>query len=117
MQYDVVIVGGGAGGSVLASRLAANAHTSVLLLEAGPDSPDPATLPDDIKFGYTRFAEAEDSKHNWALWDTITEEQGKSHVAQGKVIGGGSSINRQAMQRGFPEDFDAWAALGNDAWL
>jgi len=32
------------------------------------------------------------------------------------VVGGGSSINGQAMQRGFPEDFDAWAALGNDAW-
>ena len=47
---------------------------------------------------------------------TITEEQGAIHVAQGKVIGGGSSINGQAMQRGFPEDFDSWAALGNDEW-
>ncbi len=116
MKYDVVIVGGGAAGSVLASRLVADAQTSVLLLEAGPDYPDPADLPDDIKFGHTRFAEAPDSKHNWALRGTITEEQGEIHVAQGKVIGGGSSINGQAMQRGFPEDFDAWAALGNEAW-
>lgn len=116
MKYDVVIVGGGAAGSVLASRLAANAQTSVLLLEAGPDYPDPATLPDEIKFGHTRFAESPDSEHNWALRGTITEEQGAIHVAQGKVIGGGSSINGQAMQRGFPEDFDSWAALGNDAW-
>ncbi len=116
MKYDVVIIGAGAAGSVLASRLAADAKTSVLLLEAGPDYPDPADLPDDIKFGHTRFAEAPDSKHNWALRGTITEEQGEIHVAQGKVIGGGSSINGQAMQRGFPEDFDAWAALGNDEW-
>lgn len=116
MTYDVVIIGGGAAGSVLASRLAANAQTSVLLLEAGPDYPDPAHLPDEIKFGYTRYAEAPDSEHNWALRGTITEEQGEIHVAQGKVIGGGSSINGQAMQRGFPEDFDAWAALGNDEW-
>src|SRR5919202_1081762 len=116
MKYDVVIVGGGAAGSVLASRLVADAKTSVLLLEAGPDYPDPADLPDDVKFGNTRFAEAQDSKHNWALRGTITEEQGEIHVAQGKVIGGGSSINGQAMQRGFPEDFDAWAALGNDEW-
>jgi choline dehydrogenase len=116
MKYDVVIIGGGAAGSVLASRLAANPKISVLLLEAGPDYPDPTQLPDDIKFGHTRFAEAPDSKHNWALRGTITEEQGEIHVAQGKVIGGGSSINGQAMQRGFPEDFDSWAALGNDEW-
>src|SRR5215475_1358687 len=116
MQYDVVIIGGGAAGSVLASRLAANPHTSILLLEAGPDYADPAQLPDDVKFGNTRFAEAPDSKHNWALRGTITEEQGEIHVAQGKVIGGGSSINGQAMQRGFPEDFDSWAALGNTEW-
>jgi choline dehydrogenase len=50
------------------------------------------------------------------LRGTITEEQGTIHVAQGKVIGGGSSINGQAMQRGFPEDFDSWATLGNDEW-
>jgi predicted dehydrogenase (TIGR03970 family) len=116
MKYDVVVVGGGAAGAVLASRLAANAQTSVLLLEAGPDYPDPANIPDELRFGDTRFAEAPDSRHNWALRGTITEEQGAIHVAQGKVIGGGSSINGQAMQRGFPEDFDSWAALGNDEW-
>src|SRR5688572_7121667 len=116
MKYDVVIIGAGAARSVLASRLAENPYTAVLLLEAGPDYPDPAQLPDEIKFGHTRFAEAEDSEHNWALRGTITEEQGEIHVAQGKVVGGGSSINGQAMQRGFPEDFDSWAALGNDEW-
>jgi choline dehydrogenase len=116
VKYDIVIVGGGAAGCVLASRLAASARISVLLLEAGPDYPDPAYLPEEIRFGHTRFAEALESKHNWALRGTITEEQGEIHVAQGKVIGGGSSINGQAMQRGFPEDFDSWAALGNGEW-
>ena len=116
MKYDIVIVGGGAAGSVLAGRMAENVNTSVLLLEAGSDYPDLANLPDEIKFGHTRFAESEDSVHNWALRGTITEEQGEIHVAQGKVIGGGSSINGQAMQRGFPEDFDSWSSLGNYEW-
>ena len=116
MKYDVVIVGGGAAGSVLAGRLAEDPEISVLLLEAGADYPDPANLPDEIKFGGTRYAEAVDSEHNWALRGTLTDEQGLAHVAQGKVIGGGSSINGQAMQRGFPEDFEAWAELGNTEW-
>ena len=56
------------------------------------------------------------TRNTTGLRGTITEEQGEIHVAQGKVIGGGSSINGQAMQRGFPEDFDSWAALGNEEW-
>ncbi|MDE2843927.1 MAG: mycofactocin system GMC family oxidoreductase MftG [Chloroflexota bacterium] len=116
MKYDVIIVGGGAAGSVLASRLVEDPGTSVLVLEAGKDYPDPENLPDEIKFGGTRYAESPDSEHNWALRGTITEEQGEIHVAQGKVIGGGSSINGQAMQRGLPEDFDSWSSRGNTEW-
>src|SRR2546423_1112354 len=54
MKYDVVIIGAGAAGAVLGRRLAADAKTSVLLLEAAPGYPDPADLPDGIRCGHTR---------------------------------------------------------------
>ena len=116
MKYDVIIVGGGSAGSVVAARMAEDPDTTVLLLEAGTDYPDLANLPEDIQNGHTRAAEDERSEHNWALRGTITEEQGEIHVAQGKVIGGGGSINGQVFLRGIPQDFDDWASWGNEEW-
>ena len=115
MKYDVIVVGGSAG-SVVAARMAEDPDTTVLLLEAGTDYPDLANLPEDIQNGHTRTAEDERSEHNWALRGTITEEQGEIHVAQGKVIGGGGSINGQVFLRGIPQDFDDWASWGNEEW-
>ena len=116
MKYDVIVVGGGSAGSVVAARMAEDPDTTVLLLEAGTDYPDLANLPEDIQNGHTRTAEDERSEHNWALRGTITEEQGEVHVAQGKVIGGGGSINGQVFLRGIPQDFDDWASWGNEEW-
>ena len=37
-------------------------------------------------------------------------------VPRGRIVGGSSSINGQVLLRGVPEDYDAWAEMGNDQW-
>ena len=49
MQYDVVIIGAGSAGCVLATRLTEDPQRSVLLLEVGPDYTDLQHYPDDLK--------------------------------------------------------------------
>jgi choline dehydrogenase len=110
--HDVVIVGAGTAGCVLASRLTENSDRSVLLIEAGRSS---RKLETRIPAAFSKLYRSE------VDWGDSTVPQpeldGRTVVfPRGRMLGGTAAMNAMIVLRGHPADYDAWAARGCRGW-
>ncbi len=112
-EFDYVIVGCGAAGSLLAARLTEDSANRVCVLEAGPRDRNPFI---HIPAGFIKTLK--DPSVTWQFRTAPTERTGGRQIAtvQGRTLGGSSSVNGMIYNRGQPGDLDSWAQRGNRGW-
>jgi choline dehydrogenase len=110
--FDIVVIGAGSSGAVIAARASEDPRHSVCLIEAGPDYPLLAQTPADLVNSHNNSYH----DHDWGFAYQPTAEGASQPFPRGRVTGGSSAVNTTIALRGMPEDYDGWAAMGNPEW-
>lgn len=112
IDYDVIIIGAGTSGCVLANRLFEYPNVSILVLEAGEDRSK------DEKVYTPALSRALLDHLNFDWQYTSSADAGingrKMQHPRGKVVGGTSAINSFALIYPSKAGMDAWDEFGNE---
>jgi choline dehydrogenase len=113
LEADVVIIGAGSAGCVLANRLSEDPKVQVLILEAGEKGP--SFIGDVPGFTMKLIANPQTDWSHLSEPDPTLNDR-TLMWSGGKMLGGGSSINGMVYIRGLRRDYDDWAGMGCNGW-
>ncbi len=105
-NIDIVIVGAGSAGCILANKLINYTNYNILLIEAGPKDNNPIIhIP--LGYGMTFY----NKNINWNFYSEKQKNlfNREIYYPRGKVLGGSSSINGMVYARGLKSDYDNWS--------